>query len=258
MPIVEEPDPGSPLTQGDILRGVKSFMTTRVSESGGDSTKIPLDTCMVLSRPCVAEHKKQITVAAIATYTPSVPKEVTGFEKVKKFLTKMRDGPDTPDLFYLGHFPGASGRFCARLDSIHTIEIPDEPVARTEFLRRHRVGRLQDEFARDLHLRLFGAFASLGFSDDSWFSTSDLGWLVSEGKKELAAAEQVFQEQKAQKSRLEAEGKQFAEKELLAAQGRLQQLQAQLAPYEAELTRRERSLAAARPASTAPPEQTGS
>ena len=60
-----------------------------------------------------------------------------------------RDGGSSPDVFYLGQLPGRSGRFCARLDSFHTIEIPEEGDQRTQFLTAHRTLTLHADFARD-------------------------------------------------------------------------------------------------------------
>jgi hypothetical protein len=84
---------------------------------------------------------------------------------------------------------GSSERFAAKFDALHTIRIPGEDLARRRFLSEHRRFRLNVDFKRDLHQRLFRAFASLGFDDDKWWSDEDLKFLVAKGQ-----ALQRFQE----------------------------------------------------------------
>ena len=83
------------------------------SEKGGEAVKAPGKWCLVLSRPCVAAHKKYLTVAGIAKSPDTTPKDLDGFEKMLAFLTEMRDGLGSPDLFYLGQLPTLQGRYCA-------------------------------------------------------------------------------------------------------------------------------------------------
>src|SRR4051794_19956578 len=107
MPIIETARPGAPLTQGDLLSGVVLHATKGSwEENGGHSSVVKSDFCLVLSRPCVAAHKKSVVVAAVAKYPESVPKGIDSFEKVLDFLTGARDGGTSPDVFYLGQLLG--------------------------------------------------------------------------------------------------------------------------------------------------------
>jgi hypothetical protein len=240
MPIIEQVRPEAPLSQGDVLSGVALFATKGSWEpKGGQSASIKSELCLVLSRPCVAAHKKHVVVAAIAKYPDAVPKTIDSFDKVLDFLTNARDGGASPDVFYLGQLPGRTGRFCARLDSLHTIELPEDQAQRSLFLAERRFFTLHQDFARDLHLRILGAFASLGFDDHRWPSLEDLQWLVSQGKADIAAAALAVRQLEALKSSRGAEGTQFKEADLTTAQEKLQALQNRVTPYEQELQRRQ-------------------
>jgi hypothetical protein len=242
MPIIELARPGTPLTQGDILSGVSLFATKGGwEEEGGQAVVTKSDLCLVLSRPCVAAHKRHVVVAGIAKYPDAVPREIDSFDKVLDFLTSARDGFSSPDVFYLGQLPGQSGRFCARLDSLHTIEVPEDAEQRSRFLAARREMTLHPDFARDLHLRIFGAFASLGFDDFRWPSREDLQWLVTQGQADLAAATLSVRQLEAQQASRGAEGKQFKETDLTNARERLRELQERVAPFEQELERRRRT-----------------
>src|ERR1700722_8550316 len=106
MPIIEQTRPGAPLTQGDILSGVQLFLTKEGwVEKGGEPARSPAKLCMVLSRPCVAGHKKHVVAAAIDKYPDNPPKGLDSFEKVLAFLTGLRDGGSSPDVFFLGQLP---------------------------------------------------------------------------------------------------------------------------------------------------------
>jgi hypothetical protein len=187
----------------------------------------------------VAAHKKHVVVAAVAKYPDAVPKNIDSFDKVLDFLTGARDGGSSPDIFYLGQLPGRSGRYCARLDSLHTIEVPEVKEQRDQFLAARRTLPLHPDFARDLHMRVLGAFASLGFDDHSWPSTEDLQWLVNQGQAEVAAATLAVRQLEAQKASRGAEGTQFKEADLTTAQEKLEKLQERVAPYERELQSRQ-------------------
>src|SRR5262249_32576213 len=145
--------------------------------------------CMVLSRPCAAVHKAHVIVAAVQQFKSNQPKGVDDFDKLLSFMTGIRDGRTAPDTFYLGQLPGHTGRHAARFDSLHTIEIPDKPEEIQSFLKKCRIASLNLEFCRDLHVRIFNAFASLGFDDYGWFSTVDLKALVDQGLLDLANLE---------------------------------------------------------------------
>jgi hypothetical protein len=89
----------------------------------------------------VAAHKKHVIVAAVAKFPDNVPRNIDTFHNVLDFLTGIRDGGSSPDVFYLGQLPGRTGRYCARLDSFHTIEIPD-PRGRSGILTSPEAGIL--------------------------------------------------------------------------------------------------------------------
>jgi hypothetical protein len=240
MPIIELSRIDSPLTQGDILSGVPLFVTREGSaEKEGESVKSTAKLCLVLSRPCVTAHKKQVVVAAVEKYPDNTPRSLDSFDKVLAFLTGLRDGGWSPDLFYLGQLPEHTGRYCARLDALFTIEIPADDKARQAFLTERRILTLHPDFARDLHLRLFNAFASLGFDDHAWPSTEDLQWLVAQGQADIAAAELALQQQQALQAPRDVDGTQFRENELTAAQRRRDNLVERVAPYKHELNRRQ-------------------
>jgi len=235
MPIVELSRPDAPLTQGDILRDITLFATKEGwLERGGDPAKAPFKMCLVISRPCGIAHKRFLMVAGIEKYPDEVPKTIDTFDKVFAFLTGARDGIRAPDVFYLGQLPFRPGRYCARLDSLHPIEIPADQA----LLLTKRVATLHPDFTRDLHLRLFQAFATLGFDDHAWPSTEDLEWLVNQGLSDLSAAELAANQLRAQKASRAAQGKEFAEAELTNAEKKLAALRNKMAPFEAEMARR--------------------
>lgn len=239
MPIIEHSKPDSPITQGDILNGITLFVTLAGwLEEGGEPGKAPSKLCLVVSRPCVAAHKARLIVAGVQKYPDPVPRDIKSFAEVLDFLTNRRDGGEAPDLFYLGQLPGQAGRFCARLDSLHTVEVPSDVVTMARFLKTRRIATLHRDFARDLHVRLFNAFANLGFDDISWPSTDDLNWLVTQGRADIAALEQAVFSFAAQKASLLAEGKQFKESDLTNAAALLAELRNIVKPYEDELERR--------------------
>jgi hypothetical protein len=239
MPIVEIPKAHAPLTQGDILKDITLFATKEGwLDQGGQPAKAPFKMCLVVSRPCGIAHKRFVTVAGIEKYADDVPKTIDSFDKVAAFLTGARDGIRAPDVLYLGQLPEMAGRYCARLDSLHPIEIPADQTVMEEFLKGKRVATLLPDFARDLHLRLFNAFATLGFDDHSWPSTKDLEWLVNQGHADVSVAEVIVNQLRALKASRTAQGKEFAETELLNAEAKLNGLRQRIAPFEAELARR--------------------
>jgi hypothetical protein len=239
MPIVEPPTAGSPLNQGDILRGITLLVTKESwNEKGGDVARAPFKMCMIVSRPCVVDNKKHITVTGVDKYPDETPRDVNTFDKVLDFMTGARDGQTSPDVFYLGQLPGMRGRYCARLDSLHQIEIPIDPAVREAFVAKTRVASLIPDFLRSLHTRLFGAFANLGFDDHRWPSTEDLKWIVMQGQADIAKQEGEVNQHHAQQLSREAEDKKFEPKPLTAAEQDLAILKARVKPYEQELARR--------------------
>ena len=208
------------------------FATERSWEDGGgEPVRHEYKLCLVLSRPCAAIHKPHVVVAGIGKYVDNVPRKVESLEEVAHFLTGMRDGWRTPDLFYLGQLPGRDGRFCARFDAIFSIQVPSDPENLADFVKSARIGSLNVEFLRDLHLRVFGAFASLGFSDQGWLSDGDLKWVVETGRGELSAAETKLQQERAKKAGQEAKGERFNEEELAKSERKVAELKTRLQPY---------------------------
>src|SRR5262249_23901265 len=140
MPIIEPPDPNLPLSQGDVLKDVPLFITKETwADAGGDSERLAQKLCLMISRPCVVGHKPNAVVAAVEKYKDRVPKDVQTFEDVVNFLTDLRDAPDTPDVFYLGQLPNYEGRYCAKLDSLHTIQLPADEEGLRQFTQRKRI-----------------------------------------------------------------------------------------------------------------------
>jgi hypothetical protein len=201
MPILIEVSDDAPLNQGDILTGISLFQTgSDWTKEGGQSRRIKSSVCMVLSRPCAILHKPQIVVASVQCVKGETPKDVKTFEKVKQFLEQLRDGFDSPDRFYLGQaIPSVAdtGRFFARLDSLHTVRLPDSD-ALGRLLVSCRVATLAEDFRRDLHRRILSAFAAMGFDDYGWYSNQDLDWLIATGRKELSDLELRIKEKEAE------------------------------------------------------------
>jgi len=189
-------------------------------------------------------HKPNAIVAAIEKMNDNVPDEVKTFEDILDFLTNLRDASGSPDVFYLGQMPDLEGRYSARLDSLHTIQIPEEANQRA-FTDQKRVGRLHDDFVRDLHTRIFRAFSTLGFDDNRWMSTQDLTWMVFRGRQEILEAEAALQSAHTALSAAEAQGIRHAtertkmENAITRAQKTLDNLRLQVRPYEAELAARQ-------------------
>ena len=240
MPIIE-PAGQSPLSQGDILKGVRLFATARAWEKSADSVQHPANLCMVLSRPCSVAHKPHLIVAAVEKYPDAVPKGAESFSDVREFLTALRDGIGAPDVFYLGQLPKRHGRYCARMDAVFSVEIPQAKEELDAFLAVGRLGSLNPEFVRDLHLRIFTAFASLGFHDQQWLSDDDLNWLIKSGEKDFARIDVERREAAAAIARGEAEGthpKQQQLDRLNSLKKQLGDLEAELQPYQDEQSRR--------------------
>lgn len=253
MPIVVPvPDPNTPLSQGDILKGVLLFYT------GAPGTAVAHKSpyCLVISRPCVTAHKNRVVVAAVERYkNDDVLKQLESYDEAKEFYADIRDGKSSPDQFYLGQLEGEKGSFCARLDSLHTIELPPENKPdRQQFVTSVRVACLDAAFTHDLHQRLFRAFASLGFDDHSWYSTADLRVLVGLGEVALADANKQHLEAKSQVDVKESQDafKNMKERANLEAevankQQAVEALNAELVPLRAELARREASQVGTQP-----------
>jgi hypothetical protein len=219
MPIIETQIPGSPLSRGDILRDINLFATGEAwGAQNGTAAKSPRSLCVILSRPCVIEHKNAVIVAGGDKLPDSTLRDADTFKRILSFVTNLRDGTSSPDVFYLGQLPGLSGRYAAQFDDLHTIQVPPAGPERVAFADAKRIGRLSADFARDLQLRLFRAVASLGFDDHGWLSDSDSRWLVHSGQTDLLKARAAAQELRAKRSGQEAQGARFDERELQKAE----------------------------------------
>lgn len=239
MPIIDNSEPSRPLSQGDILKDINLFVTAGGwMSSNGTAQTVPNKMCMVLSRPCVIAHKATVIVATVEKYPDAPPRELDSFKKVQSFLIGFRDGVKSPDVFYLGHFPQYSGRYCAKLDELHTIQIPGSEEERQQFVKSKRIGTLHPDFARDLHTRLFRAVASLGFDDHGWLSDNDLDWLVAQGEADLKLAEARVSEQEAKEKGQAAKGEKFDTKQKNNAQREVENLKEELKPFQEERKRR--------------------
>jgi hypothetical protein len=106
MPIIEHPQPGAPLSQGDLLKDITLFLTADDwRESGGRPEKSPHRLCLVLSRPCAIEHKDAVVVATVQRLKDNPPRDANTFATVRSFLLALRDGLESPDVFYTARGP---------------------------------------------------------------------------------------------------------------------------------------------------------
>ena len=234
MPIIEPAIAGEPLAHGDLLRGVKLYITSNPDNlKRGEPESSKEGFCLVLSRPCVVAHKKTIIVAAVASMPAQTPSSIDTFDKALNFLIDLRDGGSSPDVFYLGQVTGFEGRFAARFDSLHTLGMPKMPVDRQAFVDEHRIAKLHFDFVRSLHTRFFQAISSLGFDDVTWFSTADLRYLIQTGRSETDTL-------KAKLSRLEAaqDAGGVEKNAITSCQKQIATLETQMAAYLGELDQR--------------------
>lgn len=231
MPIIELPTPGTPLSQGDILKGVPLHFSKRSADTSwipGTDKKVTL--CLVLSRQCVVEHKPMLTVAAVEKYPGGMPANQE-FKSALAFLENLRDGNKSPDVFYLGQLPGETGRYCARIDFLSTIEIPHVSNGRQDFIDKYRVAKLHKDFVRDLHLRVFQSFASMGYEDYRWVADAELKWLITTGEAEINKDKE---DQKIAQAAMAAEGKPTETGETK----KIAEIRKIMVPYQAELEQR--------------------
>ena len=253
MPILRPPNDPDPLSQGDLLKGLRLYATAGnwddSDELGGSAERIPdTELGLVISRPCVALHKPQIVVAAIHGQRESPPEGVDSYEKIKAFLGQLRDGHHRPDRFYLGHIPGLPpGRYYAHLDSLHTIAKPTDEKLES-LLRSHRIASLDQQFRQDLHLRLFAAHASLGFDDLGWYPDHDLQWVIQAGEVDLNKLRAGASTKRADIAKLAASGTVRNEKHLDNLTQEAENIELNVAKLEAEIAAF-RSEAARRPVS---------
>jgi hypothetical protein len=235
MAIIEPHSLGAPLSQGDILKGIRLFLTRKSPDSEDYiSSEAKFGLCLVLSRQCVVEHKRSLVVVGVMKYSGDVSPDLT-FQEVVDFLETARDGVNTPDQFYLGHLPSLQGRYCARLDSLHTIELPSKPEDRQAFIDTHRIARLNKDFIRDLHLRVHQAFANMGFEDYQWLSDGDLELLVEKGNSEIRKIEE---DQRMATLTRESSGNPADSKQINKDRNTLITIRKRVEPFANELARR--------------------
>ncbi|MCL2824846.1 MAG: hypothetical protein FWD57_12735 [Polyangiaceae bacterium] len=194
MSILVPADHCDELRQGDLL---VQAITPSINEDGRYACNTGI--VLVVSRNCNAFRKPYITVASVET------RPITGVQHAKtigalvEYFKQLRDGESMLDTFYLGTINAdTQNRYVAKLDQLHTISIPKHLDARQEYLRAHRTHHLSQDYVRELQLRLFRAFASMGFDDYEWWDDGDLDFVKRVGLAQLSVA-------KAELSRLEAE-----------------------------------------------------
>ncbi len=246
MPILRLPKNDAPLTQGDVLQGLHLYATgCDWADRGSPERLDQCDLSLVVSRPCAIIHKRQILVAAVKPIKEK-PQDAETFEKVKGFLTQLRDGYRRPDRFYLGQIPDLSeGRYYAHLDSFHTVAVPP-PHELEEFLKYGRIATLVEDFRRDLHMRILSAVADLGFSDFGWYSDEDLNWLMRKGREKLHHMKKELEGKEGELAEVHASGAakskshvEHLENSIKTFQPKVQEFQEELKGYEGELQRRE-------------------
>lgn len=198
---------------------------------------------LVVSRPCNAMRAGRLVVAEVVKRSLAGLKTAETLAEMKSFFITVRDGEGRPDTFYLGELAPGTDRYFAKLDSLRTIQIPEDAGGRQAFTKRHRRFRMNPEFARDLHVRLFKAFASLGFDDDGWWTDADLKLVVEMGEAEMALLDAAVRSLEARVRVLhtdEGNKKEFKqiEEELKAKRPALESASKELEPLLRELKRR--------------------
>jgi hypothetical protein len=243
MPIVVPSEPTASLDQGDILVGVKLYLTSSKDEF--PSAKLGSEMALVMSRPCVAVNKKRVVVAVIEPFARELAKnfQPTDMKHLLRVVTEVRDA-DGSDVFYLGELPGLGhGRYQARLDSLVTIEVPVDSTARAQWTARVRKASLHPDFRRDLHTRLFLSIAKQGFDDHGWMSDADLDLVIQFGRSKVTEAEHAVQAAEVAISTAHhigsfAKAQQGLEGNLEKAKTTVLEARETVAPYEAEHAKR--------------------
>lgn len=255
------------LGQGDILAG----LVFHVSTLGGEARPWKLNSTflgVVMSRDCVAGHKEFVEIAPVnamdqnpfdalktidaktakgkAVAEPKTPNQLDPqeyFEDALRILSDLRDGSKSPDRFYLGSLPERAGRFVAHLDKTVPFRLPKEEEL-VEFLGKHRIGRLTEDFVRALAVRKFYSLARVGFDDHAWFADEDLELLVKAGRRAVAKLEAELADRDAQRAVISA-GKEGVRTEsheetanYNALKKRRDELAQQVGPYDDQLKKR--------------------
>lgn len=241
MPVLISANPGEPLSQGDLLTDLRLYHSLPTQEPGIDPKN---GMGLVISRPCTIAHKPYVLVALVLPHSLDLPTIIAeqSVEKLAKLVTALRDA-DGSDAFYLGEIPGKDKkRYKASFDYIATLKLPVE-AERAPWVERHRIATLDLDFRRDLHTRLFISIAKQGFDDDRWFSDADLEMIVQHGKSKASAAKGAHEAALnainiAQANLRSATQQKGLESELTKCAKQLEDAEAGLKPYLAEIERR--------------------
>lgn len=249
MPIVLRPPEGDALTQGDILKGLSFAVATWDDKLQADLRAKYL---LVISRPCKSLRDEFVVVAPVVQSKLDLSQarqhmegkgERVTLDRMRRFLAGIRDGGQYTDSFYVGDLDeGSNKRFAADLSSFSTLRVPKDGAARLAWIKEHRVWRLDLEFARDLHVRIFNSVARLGFDDYSWFATPDLEIMITEGQKEISQRQLALAEAQGAVQNKEGAGDNVAAQlraHIATRQNELREAEEELAPYLAEQARRQ-------------------
>jgi hypothetical protein len=246
MPVVVRPNDDAPLSQGDILRGVSFALTDAAGQLATDIKSVFL---LVVSRHCNALRDATVTVAPVVSFPVDLKAlseakaDGPSLDRMRRILAGIRDGGQFTDNFYLGPLEEDSNkRFAAQLGTLSTVQLPKKPDERQQWIQEHRVWRLQDEFLRDLHVRMTVTFARLGFDDYRWFSDADLGVMITAGEAEAAALRTELAEAEQAVHAREALNQQPSDPQRKAVESRraaVKKADDDLQPYLAERARRQ-------------------
>lgn len=247
MPIIVTPPESSALSQGDILKGICPLLTMDDGQTAAPYDKAAY--VLVVSRPCKAIRADVVTVAPVTSWSVQLPDasrdEENLLEKTRRLLARGRDGirgEDHSDAFYLGPLADTSNRrYAAQLHLLSTVKLPVREPDRQQWVKKHRVARLEIDFLRELHLRLFLSFSRLGFDDYAWLPEADLDLLINAGQREInylerskSQAELAIETHRAAAHEVPKRDRQKPEE----IQKQLEKVQSRLEPYLNERERR--------------------
>jgi hypothetical protein len=240
MPILKPAQSDAELRQGDVLCDVIRYLADYRDNAAPAAEKGHV---IVVSRPCNALRAQRIVVAPLKKRSLADLKEAKDISELLDAYTAIRDGDGTPDSFYVGELEPGSDRYFAKLDELSTVLVPVGPHERRKFTDEHRKFHLDNEFVRDLHVRIFRAFGSLGFDDDTWWSDEDLSYVMQRGDADEGSISSEIAQLRARITTLQiAEGAQKEQKQveasLAACEGKREKLRALLEPLRAESSKR--------------------
>ncbi len=239
MPIVTEPRSG-PLRQGDILKDVLMYVTLEDTGAGPQDA----EHCVVLSRDCKAFRAATVLVAPVVSYSGPVADALSAgvtLDEARRIMCALRDGDSRPDEVYIGPLETDGKRACVDISQVHTIQIPMAPKHRTEWIQRHRVKSLDEDFVRHVQVRLLASIQRQGFDDFSWWPVDDLKIIVHVGQREVAKLEAERLEMEAELKSAELKGEQKNKnfpKQVAAKAKEVSEAKEELELYELELGKR--------------------